>query len=151
MPIKERKSPWVKKYKVLSDKDDKYVVSQKEDGTWGCSCPKWKFQRGRREDCHHISYVTQVLSLLESFRSAVLSANRGTGRYDSFMAWEADSSAELFRRAGQLTLVSREDWTLVPRLTPPGTVAWSAPPFLLVFGRGDDVPEVPWTASCFRV
>lgn len=32
----------------------KYVVTQKEDGTWQCSCPQWIY---RRKICKHIKAV----------------------------------------------------------------------------------------------
>lgn len=47
---------WVKKWTVPSNSnpDKSYVVSQAEDGTWGCSCPHWKF---RRQECSHIAHI----------------------------------------------------------------------------------------------
>jgi hypothetical protein len=47
---------WVQRITISSqsDPDTKYVVARKKDGTMGCSCPAWKFQRGTRGDCKHI-------------------------------------------------------------------------------------------------
>lgn len=46
---------WIKKWRVpRSTGDGEWVVSQADDGTWGCSCPVWKF---RRAICHHIIAV----------------------------------------------------------------------------------------------
>ena len=46
---------WIKKWKVKSDSSDReYTVSISENGTWGCSCPVWKF---RRQECKHIELV----------------------------------------------------------------------------------------------
>ncbi len=48
---------WVKKWQVpRSQSDGVWIVSQAEDGSWGCSCPRWKF---KREQCHHIAAVQQ--------------------------------------------------------------------------------------------
>lgn len=53
-------NPWVERWPVEGT-EDTWIVSRREDGTWGCSCPKWKFQKigesGYREDCHHIRQV----------------------------------------------------------------------------------------------
>jgi len=46
---------WVKKWNVpKSSGDGHWVVSVAEDGTWGCSCPVWKF---KRQECKHISLI----------------------------------------------------------------------------------------------
>jgi len=46
---------WIEKWKVpRSSGEGTWTVSRAEDGTWGCSCPRWKF---RREQCHHIQAV----------------------------------------------------------------------------------------------
>lgn len=53
-------SKWVKQWDCPShsDPDKKYVVSQAEDGTFGCDCPVWKF---RRQECKHIQQVKHHL------------------------------------------------------------------------------------------
>jgi uncharacterized Zn finger protein len=47
---------WVQRITIssTSDPDKTYVVARKVDGTMGCNCPAWKFQRGTRGDCKHI-------------------------------------------------------------------------------------------------
>lgn len=45
---------WLKKWKVKGSKGNEYTVSLAADGSWGCSCPVWKF---RRERCKHIAQV----------------------------------------------------------------------------------------------
>lgn len=45
---------WVKKWNVEGSNGDVYVVSQKDDGTFGCSCPAWKFAKAPKPDCKHI-------------------------------------------------------------------------------------------------
>jgi hypothetical protein len=47
---------WQYKCEVPGSKGATWVVSQAEDGTWGCSCPVWKF---RRQECHHIADVKE--------------------------------------------------------------------------------------------
>lgn len=44
---------WVKKWVAPSSsrEGNSYIVSQDEEGNYGCSCPVWKF---RRKDCKHI-------------------------------------------------------------------------------------------------
>ena len=46
---------WIKKWKVPSSSGNgTWTVSLSDEGTWGCSCPVWKF---RRQECHHIKLV----------------------------------------------------------------------------------------------
>ena len=50
---------WVNKWQVESSTGDKsYTVSEADDGTFGCSCPVWKF---RRQVCKHIVAIQQQL------------------------------------------------------------------------------------------
>ncbi len=37
-----------------------YVVALKSDGTWGCSCPAWKFAKAPKGDCKHIQKIKKV-------------------------------------------------------------------------------------------
>jgi len=53
---------WVNRWEVQSlSTDSSYVVAQKSDGSWGCSCPRWRFSKangdGHRPDCKHIRAV----------------------------------------------------------------------------------------------
>jgi len=47
---------WIRKWRVPSHREGGgvYVVAQADDGTYGCSCPAWKF---RRIECKHIRSV----------------------------------------------------------------------------------------------
>jgi hypothetical protein len=50
---------YVERWGVESDDLEKdYVVSRARDGSFGCSCPAWRFHRadagGHRPDCKHI-------------------------------------------------------------------------------------------------
>ncbi len=45
---------WIKQVKIQGSASEPYTVSLGDDGTYGCSCPVWKF---RREECKHISEV----------------------------------------------------------------------------------------------
>lgn len=52
---------WIKRWTVPSgtNPDKTYTVAQDRDGSYGCSCPAWKFQRKRLKDgkCKHIRQV----------------------------------------------------------------------------------------------
>jgi hypothetical protein len=46
---------WIERYTVPSESSDrKYTVGKKDDGTWGCTCPRYKFHH---EECKHIQAV----------------------------------------------------------------------------------------------
>lgn len=53
-----------------NSQDGNYTVSEKRDGTWGCSCKGWIFQHKRKEalgldsDCDHIKRVKWHLRTL---------------------------------------------------------------------------------------
>jgi hypothetical protein len=53
---------WVERYGVTGDSGTEYVVSKKADGTWGCSCPAWKFHPAPKADCKHIQRVQYDLN-----------------------------------------------------------------------------------------
>jgi predicted nucleic acid-binding Zn finger protein len=42
--------------------DKKYKVTHYLDGTFGCSCPAWIFQRKKLGDCKHIKAVQSGVS-----------------------------------------------------------------------------------------
>lgn len=53
-----RKRQWIRQWKVPRSTDDgTWTVSQDADGSFGCSCPKWRFARKLKPDCHHIEAV----------------------------------------------------------------------------------------------
>ena len=41
----------------FSNPEKTYIVTQKEDGTWQCSCPVWIY---RRRTCKHIEAVKEA-------------------------------------------------------------------------------------------
>jgi hypothetical protein len=51
---------WLDQWDVTGSIGDEYVVSLKADGTYACSCPRWKFHKAPKVDCKHISAVTGV-------------------------------------------------------------------------------------------
>jgi hypothetical protein len=61
MPNKlEANGVWIARWEVesRSEPDKKRVVAMKVDGTWGCSCGGWIFNKQRpRADCWHIEQV----------------------------------------------------------------------------------------------
>jgi predicted nucleic acid-binding Zn finger protein len=34
-----------------------WVITEYDDNSWACSCPKWKFHRGDRVNCKHILQI----------------------------------------------------------------------------------------------
>lgn len=52
---------WIKHWEVESTTKAglSYKVSQAEDGSWGCSCPQWKFRK--QPICKHIVEVQSQL------------------------------------------------------------------------------------------
>lgn len=49
---------WIKKWNVEGSTGNTYVVSQDENGEFGCSCPVWTF---RRKVCKHIIWLKDQL------------------------------------------------------------------------------------------
>jgi len=46
---------WAERYTVPSESSDRtYTVGKKDDGTWGCTCPRYKFHH---VECKHIQAV----------------------------------------------------------------------------------------------
>jgi hypothetical protein len=36
---------------------NKWKVTEYDDGSWACSCPKWIFRRGEKQNCKHIDKI----------------------------------------------------------------------------------------------
>lgn len=56
----KKQGRWVRKWEVQSRSNpdqDPYTVSLSEAGTYGCSCPRWKFCKAPKTDCGHIIFV----------------------------------------------------------------------------------------------
>jgi hypothetical protein len=51
-------SKWVNRWNILGSTGNHHIVAQATDGTYGCSCPVWKF---KRQECKHIRYVKNNL------------------------------------------------------------------------------------------
>ena len=60
---------WCNKWDVVGSKGTPYVVAQKEDGTFGCSCPGWKFKKAPKPDCRHIRSMKQALNAMRGVSS----------------------------------------------------------------------------------
>ena len=45
---------WIQKWEVDGSNGKVWIVALSDKGTFGCSCPSWKF---RRVECHHIKYI----------------------------------------------------------------------------------------------
>jgi hypothetical protein len=39
---------------------DSYKVTEYDDGSWACSCPRWKFGKAPKQDCKHILTTQSV-------------------------------------------------------------------------------------------
>lgn len=62
MPIKTvSKAAWINRWEVVSETTgEKYIVGQKLDGSWGCSCKRWIFSKTPKPACKHIIKVQMV-------------------------------------------------------------------------------------------
>ena len=45
---------WAHRWKVPGSDGHEWTVAQAHDGSYGCSCPIWRF---KRQECHHIAFV----------------------------------------------------------------------------------------------
>ena len=48
---------WIRKWSVPASAGGTWTVSLKHDGTYGCSCPAWKFANAPKPYCHHIDFI----------------------------------------------------------------------------------------------
>ena len=68
-----------------SDPTKEYVVSQKADGSWGCACGGWIFNKERpRADCKHIKEIKheEPVDMTKTSRKAAeaFARNKAAGR-----------------------------------------------------------------------
>lgn len=60
-------SVWVDRWEVQGTSGKTYTVARKRDGSWGCSCPTWTFQKNKpRKDCQHILLKRMGLQVNET-------------------------------------------------------------------------------------
>lgn len=66
-------SGWVAFYEVASHSNPEktYIVAQKEDGSYGCGCPAWTFQRKHGGECKHISDLRHWLAQAEKIGTPI--------------------------------------------------------------------------------
>lgn len=57
-------NPYVKRWTATGSSGAEYIVSMRQDGTYACSCPAWKFAKARptKEPCKHIRDVRNATS-----------------------------------------------------------------------------------------
>lgn len=102
-----KKDRWAARYKVRSSSaETSYTVAVDFNGKWGCSCPKWRFQKGSRRDCQHIYWLREAL---EAIRSRPYKGILYPGGLKSEAAFEW--SADLVEIAERLTDVPIGLWT----------------------------------------
>lgn len=46
----------------MTDPDVTYILARKRDGTFGCSCPRWKFCKAPKVNCKHLSSLLELLN-----------------------------------------------------------------------------------------
>ena len=68
------KQTWLYRWDVKSSTtSDKYTVSMKANGTWGCSCKRWIFAKAPKLDCKHITKVKTTEALAQVLIDATAS------------------------------------------------------------------------------
>ncbi len=50
-------------------------MSLKQDGSYGCSCPAWKFAKAPKPDCRHIEFIKATPSYSEQPSKRIVLAN----------------------------------------------------------------------------
>ena len=54
---------WAERWLVSGSTGSEYVVARRPDGTFGCSCPGWKFKKAPKPDCKHIRAMREAVSM----------------------------------------------------------------------------------------
>ena len=55
---------WPDRWEMQSttDPDVTYILARKKDGTFGCSCPRWKFHKAPKIACKHLIALLELLN-----------------------------------------------------------------------------------------
>jgi len=133
MPRRERKDRWIRRYKVGSriysryldryTEEKYYTIAVDAKDRWGCSCPKWKFKKGEKCDCHHIGATKKSLQIVENANTGELIMDQSVA-----MVWDGPSLTEIGER---LVDVPKEEW------------------MLMLTGPTDDIRN--WAAVCYEI
>lgn len=113
---KERKSRWIRKFKVLTQSDTRYTVSIDAKDRWGCSCPKWIFKKGEKCDCHHIAATKKSLKILQGANTGELIMGQSVA-----MTW---TGSDLTGVGERLVDAPEKDWVIM--LVDPNIDQWVA-------------------------
>jgi hypothetical protein len=74
-------SQWIKSWDVTGSDGNVWKVSQRADGSYGCSCPAWKFAKAPKQECHHILAVRANPQLGEVPFPIIILANVASSTY----------------------------------------------------------------------
>jgi hypothetical protein len=66
---------WIRKWNVDASNGGTWTVGVKADGSYGCSCPAWKFAKAPKPDCRHIEFVKTNPSCSEAKPRRIVLAN----------------------------------------------------------------------------
>jgi hypothetical protein len=102
-----KSNQWVKRIKVQSTTTSEvYTVAQKTDGSFGCSCKAWIFQRKRLPNghCKHIQHALSV-DVFASAKAAAVKENYPTTRVDALSSGMEFFVFDLEDRSDELVFV----------------------------------------------
>jgi hypothetical protein len=66
---------WTRKWSVPASSGGTWTVGLKDDGSYGCSCPAWKFAKAPKPDCRHIALIKANASYGEKAGKKIVLAN----------------------------------------------------------------------------
>jgi hypothetical protein len=67
-------NPWIERWDVIGSRGDTWIVSKRQDGTYGCSCPAWRFARAPKPACKHVIATLADLGQSQTFQPMAKSA-----------------------------------------------------------------------------
>ena len=65
---------WIRRWEVPGT-DAIWTVALKVDGSYGCSCPPWRFAKSPKPDCRHIEFIKANPSYGERPNKRIVLAN----------------------------------------------------------------------------
>ena len=87
-------NPWIRSWSVVGTSKKTYKVSQRQDGTFGCECQTWMFQKAPKEDCQHIlkKKIELFLKGDNTIKFSFVTVDRSVAGKAEFKVFDVDAS-----------------------------------------------------------
>jgi hypothetical protein len=84
---------WRERWEVQSTTDGSktYICARKQDGSFGCSCPAWKFHKAPKPHCKHLISLLETLVSMARRSRVFLDGEFSVAKYTTSVGFPSKS------------------------------------------------------------